>query len=386
MIHNVGAATFAMIEPMLTRLLSIHWGRWVLFMLGWAAISLLFAPEAYLSFFLRNTPISWRETLELTVVNSGIALLFIPAIVWLTRRFPIERRQWRKALLVHVPACLLFSMGHSVLYALACHAWNDVGSTLFYRFHPNLITYWAAIGFTQAFDYFQKYQERERQVGDLRLELLRAQLQPHFLFNTLHTISAMMHQDVSRADRMVNRLSEMLRLTLVNIGAREVRLAEEIDFVQLYLEIERERFGERLATTVEASLDTLDALVPAMFLQPLVENCVRHGLSAQESDATIVIRATRVDDRLVLSVLDNGRGLKESPVREHLGLSITRKRLQQLYPSQHTFEIAPRDPHGVVVTADIPYRTPQSVALPDSETTSDEHQDSYRRRRAVGTI
>ncbi len=374
-----------MIDGMLTRLLAMHWGRWVLFMLGWGAISLLFAPEAYLSFLLRRTPISWTETLELTVVNSGIALLFIPAIIWLARRFPFERRNWRRALLVHAPACLLFSIGHSVLYALACHAWNDVGSTLFYRFHPNLITYWAAIGFTQAFDYFQKYQERERQVGDLRLELLRAQLQPHFLFNTLHTISAMMHQDVSRADRMVQRLSELLRLTLVNIGAREVRLADEIHFVQLYLEIERERFGERLATTVDASLEALDALVPAMFLQPLVENCVRHGLSAQQPDATIVIRATRSDDRLVLNVLDNGRGLRESPVSERLGLSITRKRLQQLYPQQHTFSIAARDPQGVIVTAEIPFRTPRAI-LVDTEITSDEHQDSYRRRRAVGAI
>ncbi len=374
-----------MIDGMLTRLLAMHWGRWVLFMLGWGAISLLFAPEAYLSFLLRRTPISWTETLELTVVNSGIALLFIPAIIWLARRFPFERRNWRRALLVHAPACLLFSIGHSVLYALACHAWNDVGSTLFYRFHPNLITYWAAIGFTQAFDYFQKYQERERQVGDLRLELLRAQLQPHFLFNTLHTISAMMHQDVSRADRMVQRLSELLRLTLVNIGAREVRLADEIHFVQLYLEIERERFGERLETTVDASLEALDALVPAMFLQPLVENCVRHGLSAQQPDATIVIRATRSDDRLVLNVLDNGRGLRESPVSERLGLSITRKRLQQLYPQQHTFSIAARDPQGVIVTAEIPFRAPRAI-LVDTEITSDEHQDSYRRRRAVGAI
>jgi signal transduction histidine kinase len=374
-----------MIERMLTKLLAMQWGRWVLFMLGWGAISLLFAPEAYLSFFLRRTPISWRETLELTVVNSGIALLFIPAIVWLTRRFPFERRRWRPALLVHVPACVLFSMGHSVLYAIACHTWTDIGGTLFYRFHPNLITYWAAVGFTQAFDYFQKYQDRERQVADLRLELLRAQLQPHFLFNTLHTISAMMHQDVGRADRMVNRLSEMLRLTLVNIGAHEVRLADEIQFVQVYLDIERERFGERLATTVEATPEALDALLPAMFLQPLVENCVRHGLSAQQPDAAIVIRATRVGERLVVSVSDNGRGLGREPVRERLGLSITRKRLQQLYPEQHAFEIAEREPRGVVVTAEIPFRASRGVPVPEAES-PDEHPDSYRRRRAMGAI
>lgn len=375
-----------MTERFIQRLASVHFGRWILFMLGWAAISLLFAPEAYLSFFLRKTPISWVQTLELTVLNSGIALLFVPAIVWLTRRVPLERRHWQRALLLHIPACIAFSMGHSVLYAIACHAWNDVGSTLFYRFHPNLITYWAAVGFTQAFDYFCKYEERERQIADLRLELLRSQLQPHFLFNTLHTISAMMHQDVGRADRMVNRLSEMLRLTLVNIGAREVRLSDELHFIQVYLDIERERFGERLATRVDVAPELLDALVPAIFLQPLVENCVRHGFAAQQPDASIEIRAVRAGDRLVISVMDNGQGLKGMAIRERLGLSITRKRLQELYPDRYSFTIDEYATRGVIVTAEIPFRTARMELASQIESTTDEHPSDYRRRRALGTI
>src|SRR5215510_9791836 len=151
--------------------------RWALFILGWAVLSLLFAPEAYLSFYLRHTPISWQETLQLTVVNSAIALLFIPGIFFLTRRFPLERKRWRLSLAVHLPACVAFSALHSVLYAIACHAWEGAGSTLFYRFHPNLLTYWAFVGFTQAFEYFRKYQEREREVTRLQLEMLKAQMQ-----------------------------------------------------------------------------------------------------------------------------------------------------------------------------------------------------------------
>ena len=375
-----------MTERLIQRLANAHFGRWILFMLGWAGISMLFAPEAYLSFFLRKTPISWIETLELTVLNSGIALLFVPAIVWLTRQVPLERRHWQRALLIHIPACILFSMGHSVLYALACHAWNDVGGTLFYRFHPNLITYWAAVGFTQAFDYLQKYEARERQIADLRLELLRSQLQPHFLFNTLHTISAMMHQDVNRADRMINRLSEMLRLTLVNIGAREVRLSDELHFIQVYLDIERERFGERLATNVDASAEVLDALVPAIFLQPLVENCVRHGFASQQPNATIDIRAVRVGDRLTVQVIDNGQGLNGADVRERLGLSITRKRLEELYPDRYSFTVAEHPPCGVVVTAEIPFRTSRTQTSPATEHSTDDYQSDHRRRRAVGTI
>jgi hypothetical protein len=153
-------------------ILRARWRRWTLFLVGWAALSLLFAPEAYLSFYFRRVPISWPETLQLTLVNSLIALLFVPGIVWLTRRFPFERGRWHRSAAVHVPACLAFSGLHSVLYAIACHAWYDVGSTLFYRFHPNLLTYWAFVGFTQAYDYFRKYQQREREIGRLTLQAL----------------------------------------------------------------------------------------------------------------------------------------------------------------------------------------------------------------------
>ena len=370
---------------MVTRLLSTPLGRWALFILGWAALSLLFAPEAYLSFYLRRSPISWRETLELTVLNSGIALFFIPFIVWVTRRVPLERRHWQRALAAHIPACLAFSIGHSCLYALACQAWNDVGGTLFYRFHPNLVTYWAVVGFTQAFDYFRKYQEREREVRQLQLELLKAQLHPHFLFNTLHTISAMMHQDVKGADRMIQRLSELLRLTLAHIGKAEVTLAEELHFVEMYLEIERVRFGGELQTSIEVSPEALEALVPALFLQPLVENCVRHGLSARQRNALIVIRAVREGELLILGILDNGRGLARSmPIREGLGLSNTRKRLKQLYPDAHAFRVEPRDTGGVAVTAEIPFRTARALAEVIEEGTSNDHQYGDRGRRTLG--
>lgn len=357
-------------------------GRWILFILGWAGLSLLFAPEAYISFHLRNQPMSWEETLQLTVINSGIALLFIPGIVYLTRRFPLERRGWKRALAVHVPACLAFSGLHSVLYAIACYAWNDPGATLYYRFHPNLLTYWAFVGFTQAFDYFRKYQEREREVTRLSLEVLKAQMQPHFLFNSLHTISAMMHSDVKRADRMLSRLSSLLRMTLGNIGRQEVRLAEEIAFVEAYLDIERERFGENLRLRIEVAHEALDALVPALFLQPLVENCVRHGFAAPAADGVISIGAARDGERLLLTVADDGRGLAGTPPREGLGLSNSRMRLQQLYGEEQEFRVEPRESRGVLVTVSIPYRTAQEQAA--KEVVSHGHPDPDRGRRAVG--
>jgi two-component system LytT family sensor kinase len=360
---------------MLSRLLATHWGKWVLFLLMWVGLSLLFVPEAVLSFYMRGQCLDFEETLQLMVLNSAIALALVPGIVWLTRRVPVERRNWHMALLAHVPACVLFSLSHSALYWAASQACFGVGNSLFNRFHPNLLTYWAVVGFTQAVDYFCKYQAREQQVSQLRLELLKAQLHPHFLFNTLHTISAMMHEDVKGADRMIRRLSELLRLTLENIGKNVVTLGEELEFVRLYLEIQRERFGERLATRVEASDDIRAALVPALFLQPLVENCVKHGLSGQP-DGEIVIRATREAGRLVLSVSDNGCGLARTPLREGVGLSNTRHRLQQLYPGNHSFSVRGKTGLGAEVVADIPFQTPSGK----------EHEDPnrHRGRRALG--
>ena len=345
------------------KLLRGRWTRWGLFLLGWAAISLLFAPEVYLNFYLRNAPISWLETVELTVINSAIALLFVPGIVFLTRRFPLERGTLRRSLAMHALACLGFSVAHSWLYAVACHAWRDVGETLFVRFHPNLITYWAIVGFTQAFEYFRKYQQREREVTQLQLQALKAQLQPHFLFNALNTVTAMMHVDVKRADRMLARLSELLRMTLASIDRQEVRLAEEIAFVEAYLDIERERFGGRLAIRIDAELSTLSALVPALFLQPLVENCVRHGFATPDEGSIIVISAHRHDARLTLTVSDNGRGFV-TPPREGVGVANVRKRLAQLYGDNQSFEIAAREPRGVVVTVELPFQENASHELP----------------------
>ena len=355
-------------------LLRGRWTRWALFLLGWAALSLLFAPEAYLTFYLRKAPISWVQTVELTVINSAIALLFVPGIVYLARRFPLERGRWQRSLALHVFACLAFSVGHSWLYAIACHAWRDVGETLFVRFHPNLITYWAIVGFTQAFEYFRKYQQRERDITQLQLQALKAQLQPHFLFNALNTVTAMMHVDVKRADRMLSRLSELLRMTLASIERQEVRLAEEIAYVEAYLDIERERFGDRLALRIEAAPDTLDALVPALFLQPLVENCVRHGFASPAREGLIEIRAARTDSCLSLSVTDNGRGLAGiEPLREGVGISNARKRLAQLYGELQSLRVAARAPQGVEVTVTLPFHKELH-----------EHPSADRGRRALG--
>jgi len=370
------------------RFLQFRWAKWALFILGWAALTLLFTPEAYLYFYLRRQPIPWAETFQLTLVNSAIALLFLPAIVWLTRSFPVERKTWPKALLVHIPACLLFSMGHSFLYWTTCYASNQLGATLFFRFHPNLLTYWAIVGFTQAVDYFDRYTLRERELANAQLLLLKSQLHPHFLFNSLHTISAMMHEDLAGADRMLSRLSDLLRLTLDSIGQHEVSLKQELDFVQKYLEIERIRFAERLSLEIKVSPETLDALVPSMILQTLVENAVRHGLG-EGATGTIEIEAKRDLDRLVLRVADDGKGFPANlldPAQPGVGLVNIKRRLEHLYPSAHTLKCSNSPSGGAVVRIELPFHSaPVHQALTARDLISDEHASVDSRRRAVGS-
>ena len=373
---------------MTERLLHTRWCKWVLFILGWAALTLLFTPEAYLYFYLRRQPIPWRETFQLTLVNSGIALLFLPGIVWLTRRFPVERKTWPKALAVHIPACLLFSMGHSFLYWTTCYASNELGETLFFRFHPNLLTYWAIVGFTEAVDYFERYTQRERELANAQLLLLKSQLHPHFLFNSLHTISAMMHEDVGAADQMLTRLSDLLRLTIDSIGQHEVTLRQELEFVQKYLEIEDIRFQERIALDLRVASETLDAMVPSMVLQPLVENSIRHGFGATRRGGAILLEAKRAGDTLVLTVADNGKGFAGDVLAtpdDGLGLANTRRRIEQIYGPGHSLHCSNLATSGASVVIQIPFHTataPQSAG--GRELVSDEDASPDRRRRALG--
>jgi two-component system, LytTR family, sensor kinase len=364
------------------RLAQMQWSKWLLFVVGWTVLSLLFVPETYLFFLYRGEAISWSRTLVLTVANAGIALVFLPPIVWLTRHFPFDRQNWRKAMLVHLPACFVFSLSHSWLYALLCYASPALFHMLFLRFHPNLLTYWGIVGFTQAADYFRRYTERERQLAQAELQLLKSQLQPHFLFNTLNTVSAMMHEDVSEADRMVSRLSDLLRMTLDNLGKHEIPLSQELDFLHRYLDIERIRFPERLTFRLEVDPETYGALVPSMVLQPLVENSIRHGFGVRRTPGVIRLRARVRNRTLLLELSDDGCGLSRGdlPFREGVALTNIRRRLEQLYPGAHVLRLESSAGSGTIVHLEIPLHTvPELDGSGVLELVADENSDAHCR-------
>ncbi len=220
-----------------------------------------------------------------------------------------------------------------------------------------------------ALQYYRGLREGEARAGKLAAQLAQAQLaalkmqiHPHFLFNTLNSISALLHKDIEVADRMIARLGDFLRLTLQRSDAQTVDFEQELDFLKCYLDIEHTRFEDRLIVEIEVEPQALDVMVPNLILQPIVENAIRHGLARQTIPGRITIRAFQKNGRLIMQVQDNGPGLRtnhngERPPSGGIGLSNTRARLEQFYGEDfrlEILEIANSEGHGVIVTVDIP--------------------------------
>jgi hypothetical protein len=222
--------------------------------------------------------------------------------------------------------------------------------------------YIALISAAHALHFYRRSKERERRSLELeanlaksRLQALTMQLQPHFLFNALNAIAALVHKNPDAADEMLAALSDLLRLTLETSQEQELPLRRELEFVQRYLMIEHVRFGDRLRFELDVAPDTEAALVPTFLLQPLVENAVRHGLEPRSGSGKLTIRARRENGTLRLSVGDNGVGMSdEKPGREGIGLANTRARLRELYDGAASMEL--RNNGGLTVELTLPYR------------------------------
>lgn len=275
--------------------------------------------------------------------------LFTPPIVWLSQRFRFERQGLLRAVAVHLPAVLGFSLAHIGLMQAAqwwlvtsdgreFQWWAGVQRSALINLDWEMMTYWAIVGLSHALLYYRESRDRALRTAQLETRLVEAQLQtlqqqlhPHFLFNTLHAISTLMHRDVAAADRTLIRLSDLLRMTLERLGEREVTLASELEFLQKYLDIERVRFADRLVVRFDIGPDAESALVPTLLLQPLVENAIKHGVARKSGPGYIDVSAHRQDDKLWLEIRDDGVGLSEDALialHKGIGISTTRARLQ----------------------------------------------------------
>ena len=289
-----------------------------------------------------------------------------PLALWLARRFPIERANWRRRLGLHLLAGTAFAVVWAVCHITIDSFFSGEASLLsplslarntFVMLDKELLVYFIIVLTSHAAVYYQRYREGELRASQAQLQALKMQLHPHFLFNALHAISALVHRDPDAADKMIARLGDFLRLTLDASATQEVPLRRELEFLNCYLEIERVRFNDRLTTSVEVDPRVLDCRVPNLILQPLVENAIRHGVSQRTAPGHVRVRAERRGDALRLEVSDNGAGLSPQAKRATkggVGLSNTRARLQQLYGSAYRFELSDDPRGGAIAALEIP--------------------------------
>jgi two-component system, LytTR family, sensor kinase len=348
-----------------------RFARWVAGFLFWTGIGLSFASQFYISSDQAGLGVTWSQAVSYSLGDWYVfALLSIP-VMQLARRFPFEAGRWRSSLPLHLACSAVFSLAYMVARAWIGQ-WQGASSfaeafkpLLVKTWHFNMLVYWVIIAVSQASEYYGKFRERElsaleleKRLAQAKLQALQMQLNPHFLFNSLHAVSTLMHRDVEVADRMLTQLGDLLRAALANSDTQEVPLRQELDFLRRYLEIEQTRFGDRLAVTMEIAPETLDASVPNLILQPLVENAIRHGIEPHSQPGRIELRAIRHNGMLALEVCDSGAGLRGgAPPAEGVGLSNTRARLRELYGAKHQFELQDVSDGGFRVRLSIPFRS-----------------------------
>ncbi len=354
--------------------------RILIFSAGWILLAFLFSGLNILYQPLRqDRPFEWKYFFLWQALFYSWAILS-PLIVFFAKRFRFSKRNWWRLLPVHFMAAVVFLLLHALIFVIVHKIVEPAKVAEFGGFWAytlrltanvtHLLMYCFLLSSIYMVDFYQHFQAEQLKSSELKaalansqLNALKMQIHPHFLFNTLNSISALMHKDVEAADKMVARLGDFLRTTLENSGDHVVSLKQEMDFVGRYLEIESVRYQDRLVVKMNIDPETLAARVPNLILQPIVENAIKHGISQQESVENLIISSERHGDRLQIRVEDSGPGLQPSNENGKgnktggIGLANTRARLAHLYEENYRFEIKNAVPHGVVVTLEIPFET-----------------------------
>jgi two-component system LytT family sensor kinase len=358
---------------------------WAFYFLAWTLVGLVYFGQNVTRRFYWEDPNPWQD-LRYWSANIYLSALITPLIVWAGRRWPLERQRLGRLLALHLGLSILWALLRLSLEATFHLTWNEfwpiqppvtfrseITLLLIFGLHTAVVAYWVVLAIQTGIRYYANYQERaqavlrsdlraaqlETQVAQARLGALKAQLQPHFLFNTLNAIVVLVRQQKGRqAEETLARFSDLLRAVLADMDAQEVTLARELEYLKLYLSIEQLRFSDRLRADIDVDPDLLDAAVPHMGLQPIVENAIRHGVGVRATSGVITIRARRVADSMHVVVQDDGPGFERAgaPGGMGLGLANTRARLRQLYGTAAELRTASAPEGGAVVTLVLPVR------------------------------
>lgn len=366
----------------------------------WTAYGLFSIYQSYL-FTRFVSPRSWGVVINASMSMVWIWAVFTPLIVWLARRLRLTRETWVIRLPIHMALFFAFNLLDVAIDFLLrpIVGWpppdRKYSSALFLQMDANFANYLGVVAITHAVDFQRWYKERRERAAQLelqttqlesqltraRLDALKMQLHPHFLYNTLHAISELIHEDPRTAERMVTYLGELLRMALDDADRQEVPLHEEMAFINAYLNIERCRHWERFQVDTELSPETLGALVPHLILQPLVENAIRHGVSSRLNDSRLRIAASRQNGSLVVEIDDNGAGLPSDPdqIREGVGLRNTRARLGALYGDTFDLRLLSRKEGGTRAQLTVPFRSAPPDTCDQQERTNESTSLESRR-------
>jgi len=355
----------------------------------WTFIGLVFALQYYFTSYRSERPMPFSDSLYVQFSWSYLWALATPLVLFAASRLPIERNNWIRSALLHGPisiglSVLVTAVGHLLLWLYWSrpmgkpYLFANMTRFVVANFSEGIGIYLLIALTSYAVDYYRRYREGkdrtlhlEAQLSHAQLQALKMQLHPHFLFNTLHSISALLHKDVEAARKMITRLGDFLRLTLENSGSQEVTLRQEMEFLTTYLEIERIRFQNRLVTRMDLQPQALEGRVPNLILQPIVENAIRHGIAPRSTPGLIEIEAKHVARALRIQIRDNGPGIPEHRTsvnlfEKGLGLANTQTRLERLYGTDHLFELRNSPEGGLVVTLEIPFHT-EDIASSESD-------------------
>jgi signal transduction histidine kinase len=304
--------------------------------------------------------------------------VLIPAMVWASRKFRFGEQPWYRITPIHLAIAVVLSFLHTSLMAVSrkilsplvgmgSYDYGEMRWRYPMEFSNFIFLYAIFVTALTLFDYYRELRRREitgaeleRRLSQAQFQNLQLQLQPHFLFNALNTISSVMYEDVKRADAMLVQLSDLLRRTLRRPDAQQVPLEEEIEMVRAYLRIMQERFGDDLRVEIAMDPDVAQVLVPQLLLQPLVENSIRHA--AGTSPLQVTVRAMRNEGDLLLCVSDNGPGMRQVPSENGIGLTNTAERLAALYGESHKLSFGNQPGGGLTVTVQIPMRFAEASA------------------------
>src|SRR5215472_1705402 len=360
------------------RLASRWWGRALIGAVTSTAAGVLFALPAL------GTK-GWHTEIRMYLAQFWCWALFTPVIIALDRRLPFSGRELGKRLLAHFAASLFitelcFYVFTIMRASLGVAAWSDLRVAQI--FSPGVIgwqiwfwlIYWVILGGLQAYQYYWRYvnselrlEKLEHSFSEARLNALRMQLDPHFLFNALNTISSHVERDPKLTRRMIEHLGDLLRMSLESKDRQEVPLVEELAFLEHYLEIQKIRFGDQLQIHIQIAPEVRFALVPSLLLQPLVENAIRHGISRRASGGNVTVTAAKENERLEIRVLDDGAGLPPGWTLEicaGLGLAITRDRIVGLHPDgEGRLELHSRPGGGTIVEVNLPLQVIGEMAV-----------------------